>query len=218
IKPDNFRFPNIRPGALIDVFSRTGLSIVGFKVHRMSVAEAEEFYGPVLPVLEEHFKVSHGERLKELVENEFSVRLSEGDHDAIAETVGPIIGRRHWENLVQFMSGKRPGEVTDSERLLPGHHKTIALVYEGEDAVKKIREVLGPTDPSKAPAGTIRREFGTTVMINAAHASDSPENAQREMGLVGVGENVFEPFVEGLFAAEENESDGLVKKIRNLFQ
>src|SRR4029077_2649305 len=53
IKPDNFKFPNLRPGGVIEVFSRTGLYIVGFKVHRMSVAEAEEFYGPVLPMLQE---------------------------------------------------------------------------------------------------------------------------------------------------------------------
>ncbi|HEV2046290.1 MAG TPA: nucleoside-diphosphate kinase, partial [Chthoniobacterales bacterium] len=53
IKPDNFKFPNLRPGSVIEVFSRTGLYIVGFKVHCMSVAQAEEFYGPVLPVLEE---------------------------------------------------------------------------------------------------------------------------------------------------------------------
>src|SRR5213595_3615064 len=52
IKPDNFKFPNVRPGGVIEVFSRTGLYIVGFKVHRMSVAQAEDFYGPVLPVLE----------------------------------------------------------------------------------------------------------------------------------------------------------------------
>jgi nucleoside diphosphate kinase len=52
IKPDNFKFPNLRPGGVIEVFSRTGLYIVGFKVHRMSVAQAKEFYGPVLAVLE----------------------------------------------------------------------------------------------------------------------------------------------------------------------
>ena len=46
IKPDNFKFPNQRPGGVIEVFSRTGLYIVGFKVHCMSVAQAEEFYGP----------------------------------------------------------------------------------------------------------------------------------------------------------------------------
>src|SRR5881409_3020315 len=52
IKPDNFKFPNLRPGGVIEVFSRSGLTIIGFKVHCMSVAQAEQFYGPVLPVLE----------------------------------------------------------------------------------------------------------------------------------------------------------------------
>src|SRR5213080_377506 len=60
IKPDNFKFPNLRPGGVIEGFSRTGLYIVGFKVHRMSVAEAEEFYGPVLPVLQEKLGTHKG--------------------------------------------------------------------------------------------------------------------------------------------------------------
>ena len=51
IKPDNFRFPTGRPGNVIDFFSRTGLYIVGIKVHRMSTAEAMDFYGPVREVL-----------------------------------------------------------------------------------------------------------------------------------------------------------------------
>ena len=58
IKPDNFRFPNARPGGVIDLFSRTGLAIICFRVLRMSVAQAEEFYGPVLPVLEDKLKES----------------------------------------------------------------------------------------------------------------------------------------------------------------
>src|SRR6266513_1319988 len=60
IKPDNFKFPNVRPGGVIEVFSRTGLYIVGFKVHQMSVAQAEEFYGPVLPVLQEKLGTAKG--------------------------------------------------------------------------------------------------------------------------------------------------------------
>ena len=55
---------------------------------------------------------------------------------------------------------------------------------------------LGPTDPSKAPPGSIRREFGSTVMINAAHASDSEQNAKREMGIIRVDENNFRHVVE----------------------
>src|SRR5437762_3138893 len=60
IKPDNFKFPNLRPGGVIEVFSRTGLYIIGFKVHRMSVAQAEELYAPVLPVLEKKLDPKSG--------------------------------------------------------------------------------------------------------------------------------------------------------------
>jgi nucleoside diphosphate kinase len=65
----------------------------------------------------------------------------------------------------------------------------MILIYEGENAVNKIRDVLGPTDPLKAPMGTVRREFGSNVMVNTAHASDSPENAKREMGIVKINNN-----------------------------
>src|ERR1700746_2001565 len=60
IKPDNFKFPNLRPGGVIEVFSRSGLTIIGFKVHCMSVAQAEEFYGPVLSVLEKKLGSKRG--------------------------------------------------------------------------------------------------------------------------------------------------------------
>ena len=68
--------------------------------------------------------------------------------------------------------------------------------YEGVGAVRKIRDILGPTDPSKAPPGSIRREFGSNITVNAAHASDSVENAQREFAIVKPGENNFKQVVE----------------------
>ncbi len=67
------------------------------------------------------------------------------------------------------------------------------------NAVRKIRDVLGPTDPSKAPPGSIRREFGSNIIVNAAHASDSAENAQREMAIVKPGENNFRQVVEEVY-------------------
>src|SRR5438105_3548679 len=70
---------------------------------------------------------------------------------------------------------------------------------QGANAVQKIREVLGPTDPSKAPPGSIRKEFGQTIMINAAHASDSIENAHREMKIVQVEENNLKPLIENFY-------------------
>jgi nucleoside diphosphate kinase len=65
--------------------------------------------------------------------------------------------------------------------------------------VQKIRDVLGPTDPSKAPPGSIRKEFGQNIMINAAHASDSIENARREMKIVQVEENNLKPLIENFY-------------------
>src|SRR5437870_5010078 len=167
IKPDNFRFPNLRPGGVIEVFSRTGLSIIGFKVHQMSVAQAEDFYGPVLPVLE--------------------------------KKLGAKSGRENWECIVEFMAGKKPSECPVEEREAPGTEKSIAIVYQGVDAVRKIRDVLGPTDPAKAPPGSIRKEFGQTIMINAAHASDSVENARREMAIIRIEENNFKPLIENFY-------------------
>ena len=71
----------------------------------------------------------------------------------------------------------------------------FAIIYEGHDAVRKIRERLGETDPNKARAGSVRREFGTSIMVNAAHASDSPENAQREMAILDIPADNFTPHI-----------------------
>ncbi len=57
----------------------------------------------------------------------------------------------------------------------------IVQVLEGENAVAKNREVMGATDPAKADAGTIRKEFGENIERNSVHGSDSPENAAIEI-------------------------------------
>ncbi|MDO8469244.1 MAG: nucleoside-diphosphate kinase [Candidatus Peribacter sp.] len=57
----------------------------------------------------------------------------------------------------------------------------IAMVMEGEEAVAKVREMLGVTDSRKAAPGTIRAQFGKDQMVNVAHASDSPESAEKEV-------------------------------------
>jgi len=196
IKPDNFRFPTGRPGNVIDFFSRTGLYIVGIKVQRMSVAQAMEFYGPVREVLRNKFVEVMTSRAPAAIEKEFGFKVPSSDHQKLGALLGPLAGDQQFENIVKFMSGRAPSECDPGLRNAAGTEKCIALVYEGVEAVRKIREVLGPTDPSKAPPGSIRREFGQTVMVNAAHASDSPESAQREMGVVNVGEDLFRKVVE----------------------
>jgi len=54
-------------------------------------------------------------------------------------------------------------------------------VLEGDNAIAKNREIMGPTDSTKAPAGTIRCDFGTDVEQNAVHGSDAPETARWEI-------------------------------------
>lgn len=59
----------------------------------------------------------------------------------------------------------------------------VALVLSGLDVRASVRELNGATDPSKATAGTIRADFGTSVRTNCVHASDSAESAASEIGL-----------------------------------
>ena len=59
----------------------------------------------------------------------------------------------------------------------------VVQVLEGENAVKKYRDVMGATDPAKADAGTIRKELAESIERNSVHGSDSPDNAKLEIGL-----------------------------------
>lgn len=73
--------------------------------------------------------------------------------------------RPFYGDLVQFMTS---GPV-------------VVSVLEGPDAVAKNRELMGPTDSTKAPKGTIRGDFGTDIERNAAHGSDAPDTARIEI-------------------------------------
>ncbi len=57
----------------------------------------------------------------------------------------------------------------------------VVQVLEGEDAIRRYREVLGATDPAKADAGTVRKKFALSISENSAHGSDSPETAAIEI-------------------------------------
>jgi nucleoside-diphosphate kinase len=58
----------------------------------------------------------------------------------------------------------------------------VVLVLEGEDVIKRHRDLMGATNPKEADKGTIRREFGTDIEHNVVHGSDSLESAQFEIG------------------------------------
>ena len=57
----------------------------------------------------------------------------------------------------------------------------VAMVLEGENAIKKVREIMGATDPKEAKEGTIRKLFGIDKEKNTVHGSDSPESAAKEI-------------------------------------
>ena len=74
-------------------------------------------------------------------------------------------GKEFYEKLIDFM--------TESS--------CIPVVFSGENAIKKVREINGATDPAEAAEGTVRKIFGTNGRRNAVHGSDSLESAMREI-------------------------------------
>ena len=74
--------------------------------------------------------------------------------------------RPFYDSLVRYMSS---GPV-------------VAMVLEGEEAISRVREIMGATDPAKAADGTIRKQYGKSTEANVVHGSDAPETAAYEMG------------------------------------
>ena len=67
----------------------------------------------------------------------------------------------------------------------------VMIALQGENAVQRVRDLLGPTDSRKAAKGTLRGDFGTDMMINVLHASDSVENGVAEIARFFRPEEVF---------------------------
>jgi nucleoside diphosphate kinase len=195
IKPDSWRQRSSRPGAIVDMFSRTGLRIIAMKLCRMSVRQGLEFYGPVRDALRARLAPGIGVQARRILEKELDACLPQDTDQELARSVGIPYAESQFERIVEFMTGTRPSQCPPDALDADGRVKSLALVYEGEHAVRKIRDVLGPTDPTKAPGGTVRSEFGSNIMVNTAHASDSLDNARREMAILGMHEGNLVPVV-----------------------
>ena len=96
-----------------------------------------------------------------------AMRMLQMDEKLAARHYEEHIGRPYYESLVKFMT----------------RSPIVALVLEGEDAIAKVRKLNGATDPSQAEEGTIRKLFAESKTENAVHASDSKQNADREIGI-----------------------------------
>lgn len=199
LKPENWWRPSTRPGAIMDILTRTGLRLVGCKMHRITVADAMEFYGPVQVALREKLAPKIAEKAKVMLEKEFGFELCAETDELLCKSVGQGFADNEFLSIVEFMSGTRPDRCSREERTQPGKAKCMVLIYEGTDPVKKVRDVLGPTDSAKAPGGTVRGEFGTNMMVNSAHASDSQESFVRESGILRVTENTLSSIIREFY-------------------
>jgi len=194
LKPENFERRSRRPGYIIDVFSRTGLYIIGAKLLSMSAAQGEAFYGPLVDVFRDRLQFLIENTMRERLEEAFDFPLPDEFFQTSREMLADLNARTEFAKIVQYMTGVDPRTVAGkAERDRPGPVRCLALLYRGPDAVAKIRQMQGATNPQKADPGTVRSDFGRDLMRNAAHASDSPANAERERRIIGMWETEKEP-------------------------
>lgn len=111
------------------------------------------------------------EILRLLVANRFAVERLE------MRRLAPDVARRFYAEH----EGK--GFFADLVRYITGG-PVIAVQLAADDAVPRLRELVGKTNPKEAQPGTLRYMFGTSLQENAVHASDSPESAARELGII----------------------------------
>lgn len=188
LKPDNFYRPSRRPGNIIDTFSLTGLKIVAAKLFTMTVAQGEQFYGPLKEIFLEKLKFLVVNTIRDRLRDAFDFPFTEEDAEKMADLLAARNATCEFNKIVEYMTGVCPDSVSGPQKVSAGNAKCLALLYEGPGAIQKIRAVLGSTDPSKAEPGTVRSDFGLDLMRNGAHASDSAENAMRERKIVGLVE------------------------------
>jgi len=186
IKPDSFQELSSKAGNIIDKFSQTGLFIIGARVVRLGVKQAEEFYGPIRGRLAEKMKKQLLKEIHTSVKKVLGFDFPEEVEERIAEELKVYKAQHEFNKIIKFITGRDPTEVTGKEE---GLEKCLALVYEGENAIRRIRNVLGETNPLDAAPGTVRKDFGQDVIKNGAHASDSPASAEREMRIIQIEED-----------------------------
>jgi nucleoside-diphosphate kinase len=110
-----------------------------------------------------------GKIIRRIEETGFQIRAMRLRHLSVKEAEGFYAvhkERPFFGSLTKFMS---QGPV-------------VVLALEAQDAIKKWRTLMGATDPAKAEAGTLRKEFGQSIENNATHGSDAPDTAAFELG------------------------------------
>jgi nucleoside-diphosphate kinase len=110
-----------------------------------------------------------GRIIQRIEEGGFTIRAMQMRHLSVKESEGFYDVHRQrpfFGSLTQFMASG----------------PCIVMALEADGAIKKWRDLMGATDPAKADAGTLRKEFGASIENNATHGSDAPETAAYELG------------------------------------
>ena len=189
LKPDNFYTPSRKPGHIIDTFSRTGLKIVGIKLFSMQLEQGLEFYGQLVEIFKTKLQKQVSVAVFKRLNNAFGFDFTTADSDLIAQQLAERNARHEFNKIVEYMTGINPNNAQDKDALARAEKtKSLAILYEGVNAIQKIRETLGETNPEEAAPGTVRSDFGRDLMRNGAHASDSPESVVRELKIIGLKE------------------------------
>ena len=159
IKPDGVK--RSLSGEIISRFEKTGLKIIGLKMVHIDKEFAKK-----------HYPESIVPRIGENTMRDYT------DMGMTTKDSKEAVGKKAWETLLNFIT---EGPI-------------IAMVLEGVHAIEVVRKITGVTSPNKAQPGTIRGDFAILesyaladvkkrVLRNLIHASDTPENAKREIGL-----------------------------------
>lgn len=109
-----------------------------------------------------------GEVLQRFEKEGFSIiasKMSRLESPILREHYAHVADKPFFPDIEEFMSS-RP---------------VIFVALQGDNVIQRVRDLLGPTDSTKAPMGTIRGDFGTDMMRNMVHASDAPETAEAEL-------------------------------------
>ncbi len=165
----------------------------------MSVAEAEEFYGPVRDVLKKALAGTIGER----AQGHSQLRAEYSRHARDAAADWPVAradrGRAAVQQHRQFMTGHVPAKPRARRERSRARKSASSLYMRGSmPCAKSARSSGRPIPPRRLPDRS-GANSASTIMVNAAHASDSTDNARREMGIVKIRENNFKSLIESFY-------------------
>lgn len=187
IKPDMLERPSSKPGHIMDLFSSTGLRLVGSRMLSMSVKEATDFYGFLQPIFAKKLAPKVDQILRQRLDGAFEFQVSDHEYEIMTALLKQKNATSEVASIIHYMTGVYPRhDLTEAERSKRGTARCLALLYHGPNAIQTIRNKLGSTDPGQAEVGTIRSDYGMDVMRNSAHASDSLEALHRERRIVGL--------------------------------